>query len=80
MSEDCLTLNLWTSNLDKNARKPVMVWFHGGGMRSGWAGSILFDGAALAGKHDVVVVGVNHRLNVFGFLDLAGTGLDRYAN
>ncbi len=39
-----------------------MVWFHGGGMRSGWSGSILYDGAELARKHDVVVVGVNHRL------------------
>jgi len=80
MSEDCLTLNLWTSGLNKNSRKPVMVWFHGGGMRTGWSGSILYDGAELARKHDVVVVGVNHRINVFGFLYLAGTGLDRYAN
>jgi para-nitrobenzyl esterase len=80
MSDDCLTLNLWTSNLNSNARKPIMVWFHGGGMRSGWSGSILYDGAELAGKHDVVVVGVNHRLNVFGFLYLAETRLDRFAN
>ncbi len=80
MSEDCLTLNLWTSGLNKSAKKPVMVWFHGGGMRTGWSGSVLYDGAELARKHDVVAIGVNHRINVFGFLYLAGTGLDKYAN
>jgi para-nitrobenzyl esterase len=87
MSEDCLTLNLWTpalnpslSNVASNAAKrPVMVWFHGGGMRTGGASSILYNGAELARKHDVVVVGVNHRLNVFGFLYLAEIGGERYA-
>ncbi len=79
-SEDCLKLNVWTSKLDRNARRPVMVWFHGGGMRTGWAGSIMYDGAELARKHGVVVVGVSHRLNVFGFLYLAGSGRERYAN
>lgn len=80
MSEDCLTLNLWTSAPRKDAKKPVMVWFHGGGMRTGWAGSVMYDGSELARTHDVVVIGVNHRLNVFGFLYLAGTGVEKYAN
>ena len=65
MTEDCLTLNVWTSGLNKNAHKPVMVWFHGGGMRTGSSNSVLYDGTALAAKHDVVLVNVNHRLNAF---------------
>ena len=80
MSEDCLTLNVWTSGLNKNSRKPVMVWFHGGGMRTGWSGSVLYDGTELASRHGVVLVSVNHRLNVLGFLYLAQTGSARYAN
>ena len=80
MNEDCLTLNVWTAGLNRNSKKPVMVWFHGGGMRTGWSGSVLYDGTALAKKHDVVLVSVNHRLNVFGFLYLAETGVSRYAN
>lgn len=79
-SEDCLKLNVWTPKLDQTAKRPVMVWFHGGGMRTGWAGSIMYDGAELARKHGVVVVGVNHRLNVFGFLYLADAGGEKYAN
>ncbi len=71
MSEDCLTLNVWTAGL-KRGKRPVMVWFHGGGFRTGWSGSVMYDGTELARKHDVVVVGVNHRLNVFGNLYLAG--------
>jgi para-nitrobenzyl esterase len=74
MSEDCLTLNVWTPGLSRNTKRPVMVWFHGGGFRTGWSGSIMYDGQELARKHDVVVVGVNHRLNAFGFLYLAEIG------
>ena len=84
MREDCLTLNLWTPelnpSLNKAAKRPVMVWFHGGGMRTGGANSILYDGAELARKHDVIVVGVNHRLNAFGFLYLAELGGEKYAH
>ena len=83
MNEDCLTLNLWTPelnpSLNKSTKRPVMVWFHGGGMRTGGANSILYDGAELARKHDVVVVGVNHRINAFGFLYLAEIGGAKYA-
>lgn len=78
MSEDCLTLNVWTAGL-KTGKRPVMIWFHGGGFRTGWSGSIMYDGAALARKHDVVVVGVNHRLNAFGYLYLADLGNPKFA-
>jgi para-nitrobenzyl esterase len=67
--EDCLVLNLWTPAT--TGRRPVMVWFHGGGYSSGSASYTIYDGRELARKHDVVAIGVNHRLNVFGYLYLA---------
>jgi para-nitrobenzyl esterase len=78
MGEDCLVLNVWTPNVDKQKR-PVMVWLHGGGYNAGSAGWICYDGGELARKHDVVVVGVNHRLNAFGFMYLAELGGEKYA-
>jgi len=74
MSEDCLHLNVWTASLDAAAKRPVMVWLHGGGYAVGSGGSVRYDGSNLARKHDVVVVTVNHRLNAFGFLDLSSLG------
>jgi para-nitrobenzyl esterase len=71
MDEDCLRLNLWTPATDRG-RRPVMVWFHGGGQRTGSGNSIFYDGTALARMHDVVVVTVTHRLNALGYLWLAG--------
>ena len=71
MDEDCLRLNVWTPATGRG-RRPVMVWFHGGGQRTGSGNSIFYDGAALARQHDVVVVTVTHRLNAFGYLWLAG--------
>jgi para-nitrobenzyl esterase len=68
-SEDCLVLNVWSRKLGP-AKKPVMVWLHGGGFAYGSAGWPMYDGTNLAREHDVVVVGVNHRLNVFGYLHL----------
>jgi para-nitrobenzyl esterase len=78
--EDCLVLNVWTPALRDNRKRAVMVWLHGGGFASGSAGFTCYDGANLARKHDVVVVGVNHRLNVFGYLYLAELGGAKYAN
>jgi para-nitrobenzyl esterase len=72
-SEDCLTVNVFTPGLDNRAR-PVMVWMHGGGFSAGSGNYLLYDGTNLAKKEDVVVVSVNHRLNIFGFLHLAGLG------
>ncbi len=78
-SEDCLYLNVWTPALD-NAKRPVMVWLHGGGFSSGSGASPLYDGANLARHHDVVVLTINHRLNVFGYLDLGAIGGADYAD
>ena len=66
MSEQCCVLNVWTT--DTKASKPVMLWLHGGGFDSGT--SEWDPGMKLAQK-DVVVVSVNHRLNILGFLDLS---------
>lgn len=66
MSEDCCVLNVWTT--DKTTKKPVMLWLHGGGFDSGT--SAWNPGMGLA-KEDVVVVSINHRLNILGFLDLS---------
>jgi len=71
MDEDCLRVNVWTPAVDRG-RRPVMVWFHGGGQRTGSGNSIFYDGTELARKHDVVVVTVTHRLNALGYLWLAG--------
>ena len=79
-SEDCLVLNLWTTGLRDGGKRPVMVWLHGGGYSNASAAFTIYDGTNLAKKHDVVVVTVNHRLNVFGFLYLAGLGGEKYAD
>ena len=77
-SEDCLRLNVWTPGVG-GGKRPVMVWFHGGGYSAGSANWAMYDGANLAAKQDVVVVTVNHRLNVFGYLYLADLGGEKYA-
>src|SRR5207245_3028137 len=73
-TEDCLTLNLWTPGIGDGVKRPVMVWLHGGGFAFHSANWRVYDGANLAWRGDVVVVGVNHRLNIFGFLDLGDIG------
>jgi para-nitrobenzyl esterase len=73
-SEDCLYLNVWTPGINDGKKRPVMVWFHGGGYDQGTGGSIGYDGAGLAKYQDVVVVTVNHRLNVLGYLYLGDVG------
>jgi para-nitrobenzyl esterase len=70
MSEDCLFLNVWTPGID-NKKRPTMVWLHGGGFSSGSGGDAITEGGNLARKGDVVIVSVNHRLNVFGYLQLS---------
>jgi len=64
-SEDCLFLNVWTPALQ--GRRPVMVYIHGGAYSNGSGSSPLYDGVRLARRGDVVVVTLNHRLNVFGY-------------
>ena len=63
--EDCLVLNVFTPELGRGKR-PVMMWLHGGGFQQGSASEPLYDGVNLAHYHDVVLVSINHRLNVFG--------------
>lgn len=76
--EDCLRVNVWTPGLD-SAKRPVMVWLHGGGFAAGSGNDIpAFDGENLARHGDVVVVTLNHRLNLLGFLDLSKYG-EKYA-
>jgi para-nitrobenzyl esterase len=70
MREDCLVLNVWTPGPDPRARRPVLVWFHGGGYLGGSASWPWYDGHALAARGDVVIVTVNHRLGIFGYLHL----------
>lgn len=79
-NEDCMNLNVWTPSLDKDAKKPVMVFFHGGGMTNGSSiEGVDYDGKNLSEYGDVVVVTVNHRLNVLGCLDLSAYG-EEYKN
>ncbi|MEW6185874.1 MAG: carboxylesterase/lipase family protein [Thermodesulfobacteriota bacterium] len=70
-SENCLVLNVWTPGVGEEGKRPVMVWLHGRGWYAGAGSETMYDGVALAGKSNVVVVTINHRLNIFGFLHLA---------
>lgn len=73
--EDCLSLNIWTQSIDSNAKKPVLFWLHGGGYSSGSGiEHYAYDGEEMSKFGDVVVVAVNHRLNVLGYLDLSAYG------
>ena len=73
--EDCQNLNIWTQSLDPAAKRPVMVYYHGGGFNNGSSiEGAAQEGANLSSFGDVVVVTVNHRLNVLGFLDLSDFG------
>ena len=73
--EDCLRVNVWTAGINDGAKRPVMVWLHGGGFRAGSGQELIsYDGTNLARSHGVVVVTLNHRLNVLGFLDLSAYG------
>lgn len=78
-SEDCLRINVWTPSINDNARRPVMVWIHGGGFFSGSAQtSPAYQGDNLVRRGDVVVVSVNHRLGVLGYSNLMEYG-EQYA-
>lgn len=77
-AEDCLTLNIWTPATD-NARRPVMVYIHGGAFiigsgRWGW-----YEGTRLVQREQVVLVTINYRLGAFGFLDLSGASNSAFA-
>ena len=73
--EDCLRVNVWTAGINDSGKRPVMVWLHGGGFSAGSGQELVsYDGTNLARDHGVVVVSLNHRLNVLGFLDLSAYG------
>jgi para-nitrobenzyl esterase len=79
--EDCLRLNVWTPEINGSGRRPVMVYMHGGGFEGGFDNDLLsYDGENLARNNDVVVVTHNHRLNVFGYLNLMEMGGAKYAD
>ncbi|MBQ9046349.1 MAG: carboxylesterase/lipase family protein [Solobacterium sp.] len=79
-NENCQYLNVWTGSIDKDAKRPVIVWFHGGGLADGSSiEQACYDGAALAKNEGMVVVTVNMRLNVFGFCDFSAYG-EKFAN
>lgn len=69
MSEDCLYLNIWVPGSLGNASKlPVLVWIHGGGFFAGSSGLQNYNGSELARSQQVIVVSIQYRLTVFGFL------------
>ena len=81
VSEDCLKLNVWTPSITDNAKRPVLVWLHGGGYTNG--NGIEQDGYMgdnLSRKGDIVFVSINHRLGPIGFTDLSGVGGEKYAS
>lgn len=74
-SEECLVLNVWTPGLNDGKKRPVMFWIHGGGFTAGSSQELpSYEGENLSKKGDVVVVSINHRLNILGFLDLSAYG------
>jgi para-nitrobenzyl esterase len=79
MNEDCLFLNVWTPGADAKKR-PVMVWIHGGGFAYGSGAQPIYQCDGLARFGEVVTVSVNHRLNVFGYLNLADLMGPEYAS
>lgn len=79
-SEDCLSLNVWTPGVADEKKRPVMVWLHGGGYSVSSGASPVFDGTRLAQRGDVVLVTLNHRLNLFGYLYLAESGRAEFAD
>jgi para-nitrobenzyl esterase len=78
--EDCQYLNIWTPAVDKAAKKPVMVWLHGGGFSAGSSiEQVAYEGDHLSKWGDVVVVSLNHRLNILGYFDMSSFG-GKYKN
>ncbi len=79
--EDCLRVNVFTPEVNGSKKRPVMVYMHGGGF-TGHSGNglLAYDGTNLASRADVVVVTHNHRLNIFGYLDLSQLGVETHAD
>jgi para-nitrobenzyl esterase len=79
LGEDCLVLNVWTPGLGDGVKRPVLFWLHGRGFAAGGGSEGWYNGAALAKRGDAVVITINHRLNVFGYLHLADLGGAEFA-
>ncbi|HWU76655.1 MAG TPA: carboxylesterase/lipase family protein [Rhodanobacter sp.] len=79
-SEDCLYLNVWTPALRDGGKRPVLVYIHGGAYNNGSGSDPLYDGTHLSRRGDVVVITLNHRLNLFGYLYLAQLGGHAFAD
>jgi para-nitrobenzyl esterase len=78
--EDCLRVNVWTPEINGSGKRPVMVFMHGGGYSGGCAHDLhSYEGESLARNQDVVLVNHNHRLNVFGYLNLEAIGGEDFA-
>jgi para-nitrobenzyl esterase len=78
--ENCQYLNVWTQSICAEAKKPVMVWLHGGGFAAGSSiEHVAYDGENMSKYGDVVLVSINHRLNILGYMDLSPFG-EKYAN
>lgn len=77
--EDCLTLNIWSRNTESE-KKPVMVFIHGGGYIGGGSSDPLYDGKNFPKRNDVVMVSINYRCNVLGFMDIEEIGGAEYAD
>lgn len=74
-NEDCMRVNVWTPGINDGKKRPVLFWIHGGGFTAGSSQELpSYDGENLAKKGDVVVVSINHRLNILGYLDLSAYG------
>lgn len=74
-NENCMVLNVWTPGINDGKKRPVMFWIHGGGFTAGSSQELpSYDGENLAKRGDVVVVSINHRLNILGYLDLSAYG------
>lgn len=80
MSEDCLFLNLFTPGVNDGGKRPVMVWLHGGAWEEGCGCTRLFDGTHLARHGDAVIIAINHRLGLLGYLYLAELLGEDYAD
>jgi para-nitrobenzyl esterase len=78
-SEDCLILNIWTPAIGDGGKRPVMVWIHGGGYETGSGSEAIINGAALSKRGDTVVITLNHRIGVFGYLYLKDILGEEYA-
>jgi para-nitrobenzyl esterase len=78
-SENCLVLNVWTPGIGDSGKRPVMVWLHGRGFAEGAGSETMYNGANLAKRGNLVVVTINHRLSVFGYLYLGDIAGEEYA-